>query len=234
MASPQGISGFRDIKKVVLDRIRSGIWPPDSLLPGEAELAEEFSTTRTTVNRALRELAEEGYLERRRRAGTRVLRSPVRQARFKIPLARDEVEAQGSTYRYSRISLQQTEAPEWLAAKLGFGAGQPVIHVRSMHYAGSRPFQFEDRWIIAGNVPGAAEQEFLDISPGEWLVETMPFTTAELSFMAAKADRELSGFLDVPPGDPVFLAERLTRLQGKPVTFARLFHSEGYRMTTIY
>ena len=48
------------------------------------ELAAEFGCARSTVNRALRELAEAGFLERRRKAGTRISPDPVRKATLKI------------------------------------------------------------------------------------------------------------------------------------------------------
>lgn len=225
-------TGYKEIKQTVLDRIRSGDWQPDTLLPNEQDLAIEFSCTRTTVNRALRELAEEGFLERRRKAGTRVLSAPQRQARFSIPLVRDEVEAQGGTYRYALVSARAEHAPDWLVARLALGADRRVMHVRCMHYSGNTPFQFEDRWIVVASVPVVEGADFSAVGPNEWLVQTVPFTNVELSFLASRADPETAGFLDVTAGEPVFTAERITWLQGEPVTFAKLYFAAGYRMTT--
>lgn len=225
-------TSYKDIKRVVLQRIRSGHWQPDSLLPNEEELSVEFSCTRTTVNRALRELASEGYLERRRKAGTRVLSAPQRQARFTIPLVRDEVEATGGSYRYALVSRDVLHAPDWLSARLALRSGQQVVHVRAMHYSGNTPFQFEDRWIIADSVPDVLQADFTQSGPNEWLIRTVPFTNVELTFLASRADSDLSGFLDVPKDEPIFTAERITWLQAVPVTFAKLYFAAGYRMTT--
>ena len=232
MTQPTDTTGYKDIKQTVLDRIRSGAWPPDSLLPSERELAVEFSCTRTTVNRAMRELADEGYLERRRKAGTRVLRAPQRQARFTIPLVRDEVEAMGGTYRYALVTSDTNPAPDWLSARLALHPGQAVTHVRCMHYSGNTPFQYEDRWIIVDSVPEVTEADFRTIGPNEWLVQTVPFTNVELAFLASRADETVAGFLDLPKDEPVFTAERITWLQGQPVTFAKMYFAAGYRMTT--
>ncbi|EEX09330.1 histidine utilization repressor [Ruegeria lacuscaerulensis ITI-1157] len=225
-------TSYKDIKQTVLGRIRSGEWRPDTLMPNEEDLAVEFSCTRTTVNRALRELAEEGFLERRRKAGTRVSSAPQRQARFTIPLVRDEVEAMGGTYRYALVSAQAETAPEWLAARLALTPGQRVVHVRCMHYSGNTPFQFEDRWIVINSVPQVEQADFSAIGPNEWLVQTVPFTNVELSFLASRADATLAGFMDVTEGEPVFTAERITWLQGQPVTLAKMYFAAGYRMTT--
>ncbi len=230
-ASKENLS-YRDIKKIVLDRIQSRIWLPDSLLPSETDLAEEFSSTRTTVNRALRELASEGYIERKRKAGTRVLNSPIRKAQFAIPLISDEVTSAGAEYAYSLVSRTQCTAPGWLSARLRLSQPADVLHVRCMHYSDGKPFQFEDRWIVIASVPDVGVESFEKIGPNAWLVQKVPFTDVELSFMATKTNSELSEFLDAPLGEPVFTTERITWLGEIPVTFARLYFTPGYRMTT--
>ncbi|WP_254444884.1 GntR family transcriptional regulator [Ruegeria atlantica] len=223
---------YRDIKQVVLDRIQTGVWSPDSILPSETDLATEFSSTRTTVNRALRELADEGYLERKRKAGTRVLKSPIRKAQFSIPLVRDEITAAGAAYRYSLVDKQVHAAPSWLAARLDLKRGQDVLHLRCMHYADNAPFQFEVRWIVTDVVPEVLDEAFEQSGPNDWLVKRVPFTNLELSFLATKANGEIAEFLDAPLGDPIFTAERITWLRGAPVTYAKLYFAPGYRMTT--
>ncbi|WP_027257742.1 UTRA domain-containing protein [Leisingera aquimarina] len=232
MPAPRENMSYRDIKQVVLDRIQNKIWAPDSLLPSETELAVEFSSTRTTVNRALRELAEEGYLERKRKAGTRVLNSPVRKAQFSIPLVRDEIAETGAAYRYSLVERRTMPAPAWLSARLDIPQKQEVLHLRCMHYAGNAPFQYEVRWVVTDSIPEILEADFTQSGPNDWLVQKVPFTNLELSFMATKADQTVSDFLDTALGDPLFTAERITWLRTKPVTLAKLFFAPGYKMTT--
>ena len=232
MAAPRQNMSYRDIKKVVLDRIETQIWAPDSLLPSETELAEEFSSTRTTVNRALRELAEEGYLERKRKAGTRVLNAPIRKAQFSIPLVRDEITATGASYRYALVECSLIPAPAWISARLELRPEQKLMHVRCMHYADNAPYQYETRWIVPDSVPEVLDADFTEFSPNDWLVKKVPFTNLELSVMATKADQIVSEFLEAPIGDPIFTAERITWLRGTPVTLAKLFFAPGYKMTT--
>lgn len=232
MARTDENMSFRDIKQVVLDRIQTGIWVPDSILPSETDLSAEFSSTRTTVNRALRELAQEGYLERKRKAGTRVLNSPIRKAQFSIPLVRDEITVTGASYRYSLVDKNVLPAPSWLSARLDLKKGQEVLHLRCMHYADNAAFQLEVRWIVTEVVPEVLGETFQLSGPNDWLVKKVPFTNLELSFMATKADSEIAEFLDAPVGDPIFTTERITWLRGAPVTHAKLYFAPGYRMTT--
>ena len=223
---------FRDVKQSVLRRIRDKTWAPGTIIPSEIDLADEFGCARATVNRAMRELADEGILDRKRKAGTRVNAAPIRKAKFAIPLVRVEVEATGATYRYVLVNKKVQIAPDWLRARLDLKSDSRVMHLRCMHYADNAPFQFEDRWINVAAVPQIETADFRNTGPNEWLLDQIPFTDLELSFSANAADAELAQFLSIPFGGPVFTAERTTWLNGTPVTFARLSFGQGYRMTT--
>ena len=65
---------------------------PGEFIPNEADLALELGCARTTVNRALRAVAETGLLDRRRKVGTKVTTNPVRKATISIPIIRQEIE----------------------------------------------------------------------------------------------------------------------------------------------
>lgn len=227
-------TGFREVKEEILERLRDRTWGPGDLLPREIALAEEFGCARTTVNRAMQELSDEGLLERKRKVGTRVRMSPLRSARFEIPLIRNEVESSGSVYRYRLVSQHQIKAPDWLCARLDLAHNAQVVYVRCMHYSGSAPYQFENRWINCAAVPEIDSTTFEQESPNEWLVRQVPFSNAEISFFATSADTGMSEFLQIQAGDAVFASERATWREGKPVTLARMYFQRGYRMTTYY
>ena len=227
-------TSFRDVKDEVLRRIRSNHWPPGAPVPGEVALAAEFGCSRATVNRAMRELSDEGILDRRRKSGTRVRPAPVRQIRFEIPLIRDEVEATGAAYRYALVSRAAVVAPDWLRARLALAPDTRLLHLHCMHYADGAPYQFEDRWISLAAIPAAEHTDFAATGPNEWLVREVPFTEAEIRFSATAADAALARFLQMPPGAPVFTADRTTWLAGDLVTNTRLSFAAGYQMIARY
>lgn len=229
-----GQTTYREIKRELLRRIHDGVYPPGALLPAETDLCADFGCARATVNRALRELSEDGIVARKRKAGTRVNRSPVREARFRIPLVRDEIERSGAVYRYTLLKREVLEAPDWLRARLGLEAASRVLHLHCLHRADDAPFQFEDRWIAIAAVPRVEGVDFVEAGPNEWLVAEVPFTEVEISFSARAADAALARFLDVSPGDPLFTAERATWLSGRAVTFVRLSFAAGYALRTRY
>lgn len=225
---------FRDVKAAILHRITAGDWGPGVLLPGEVELAAEFGVARATLHRAMRELTDEGILERRRKAGTRVRPSPLRAARFEIPLVRAEIEATGAAYGYALLSRTAGTAPDWLTARLSLDEAAPVLHLTCLHQADGRPYQFEERWINLAALPQAEETDFDAHTPNEWLIGAVPYSQVEISFLAAAATSPVAGALDLTEGEPVFTVERTTWWQGQAITHVRLTYGRGHRMTTRY
>ena len=225
---------YRDVKADILSKIIQGSWGPGSLMPNETDLAETYGCARATVNRAMRELADDGIIERKRKAGTRVRIAPVRQARFDIPIVRHEIEDRGAAYRYAPVSSATVKAPEWLRVLLKLEAGDRVLHLICLHYADGVPYQFEDRWINLAVLPQAGTADFSEVGPNEWLVSTIPFSDAEISFSAIAADDVLADHLQCAAGEALFMTERSTWWQGRAITYVRLIFQRGHRMTATY
>lgn len=225
---------FKDVMVEILHRITEGPWGPGTLLPGEVALAEEFSCSRTTMNRALREVAELGFLDRKRKAGTRVRMAPIRQARFEMPLVRAEVEKTGAPYSYKLVRHEIISAPDWLRSQMKLKIGQKVVHIVCVHLANGDAFQLEDRWINATALPEALEQDFTEVGPNEWLIATVPFSEVSISFRATAADALIVTHLDHKFGEPVFCVERATWWQNAAITLVTLSYRRDYKMTTHY
>ncbi len=225
---------FQKIKADMRHKITRGEWKPGILLPNELDLAKQYGAARATVNRAMRELVEEGFIERKRKAGTRVRSSPLRQAQFDIPVIRRQIEQLGATYRYALVRSEVVAAEDWLRGRLQLDPGTEVLHLVCLHFADGNPYQFEDRWINLSILPQARDADFSEVGPNEWLVATVPFTSAEISFCATAADQTLADNLGCTPGDPLMQLERMTWLEDGAVTYVRLVHQRGYRMTTRY
>ncbi len=223
---------FHAIKAEMARRIAERVWAPGALIPGEEVLAVEFDCARATVNRALQELARGGVLVRKRKAGTRVALHPMREARFVIPIVRQEIENKGGIYQFRLLSNQVEKAPQSIAERLGLAKGKAMLHVRSLHLSNSKPYQYEDRWVNLDAVPSIRHETFETISPNEWLVTYSPFSQAEIVFHAALADPEEAAILDVRERDSVFIIERLTYLPQKPITYVRMIHPGSHRMVT--
>ncbi|MDX3245434.1 MULTISPECIES: winged helix-turn-helix domain-containing protein [unclassified Streptomyces] len=73
-----GDGGGREFQRVADElraRMTDGTYPLHAFLPSQRDLAEEFGVSRDTVQRVLRELVNEGWIESRQGSGSRVVKT---------------------------------------------------------------------------------------------------------------------------------------------------------------
>ena len=227
-----GMKGWEDIRAEVLRRIRARDWQPGAQIPTEEDLAVEFGVARATVNRALRDLAEAGVLERRRKAGTRVAALPVRKATLDIPVIRQEIEARGQTHSFQVLKQTFMEPPVPVASRLGLPPGIKLLYLETLHLADGKPFAFETRWLNSEILPRPMP-DFQSLSANEWLVAHVAYVTGDIAFTAEGAGARDAAVLGVPVGAALFITERMTWTAESPITFVRLAHAPGYRVQTL-
>ncbi len=225
------LTNWEDIRAEVMRRIRMRLWLPGAVIPTEEALAYEFGCARATVSRALRELAEAGVLERRRKAGTRVALHPVRKATLDIAVTRLEVEGRGQDYGYHLIEAKVDSAPLAVLSKLGLRQGADWLHLRSLHLADGVPFLVEDRWLNPSVLLDPAP-DFAVVSANEWLVSHVSYTRGDIAFSAANAGAAEAEMLGVPLAAALFITERGTWGETAPITWVRLAYAPGYRLHT--
>ncbi len=64
---------YQQVQDHVLRQIKTGAWLPSDRIASENELAATLQVSRLTVNRAMRELSDQGYLVRIAGVGTFVV-----------------------------------------------------------------------------------------------------------------------------------------------------------------
>ena len=224
------VRGWREVLAEARCRIDQGIWKPGERIPNEAELAEEFGCARSTVNRALRDLAGQGFLERRRRGGTSVPLAPVRRAVLDIPIIRLEVEGTGAEHGYRLLQRERRGPAAWIRQAHGLAPGADMLHVRALHTANGRPFLHEDRWIGIDSVPEVLDADLGSVSANEWLVRNVPLVRGDIELGAVAASAVEAAALGTSPRAALFLVQRATWNTRGLITAVRLTYAPGYRM----
>ncbi|MFD1883350.1 GntR family transcriptional regulator [Paracoccus pacificus] len=223
----------RAIADSVHRRIVDRIWRPGDQIPHEAELAVEFGASRATVNKAMQLLADQGLIERRRKAGTRVAINPAVRATLSIPVVREQVEANGQDYHH--VVLERIEAipPREVLDRMGAGDAR-MVRLQTLHLADDLPFAFEDRWVNPGGAAGLAEADFTGISVNEWLVRYFPYSRGLLEVGSESASPRDARILRVDAGTSLLVLHRTTWNGDVPITDVRVAHAPGYRMRTAF
>lgn len=121
------------VKQHILDQIQKGIWGATERIPSENALIAELGASKMTVNRALRELAQEGYLIRVVGVGSFVAESKVQVHPLEIRNIADEIAERGHQHSARVEHLAKEKANARLADDLGLDAGSPVFHSVILH-----------------------------------------------------------------------------------------------------
>lgn len=222
--------GWRDVRAEACRRIECGIWKPGERIPNEADLAFELGCARTTVNRALRDLAAQGILERRRRGGTRVPAAPVHRATLDIPIMRLEVEATGAVHGYRLLLLHRcTPTPE-LQETYALDEAEDMLRVCALHFSDRRPYVHEDRWIVIGSVPEVLKADLKVMSANEWLVRNVPLVRSKFEFGAVAVSAREAAVLKTRVGAPSILLNRATWNRNGLITAVRLVYAPGHKV----
>ena len=149
---------YEQIKRALTRPIRGGAWKSGDRIPGEEELAEHFQIARMTVNRALRELADEGLVVRKRRAGSFVAPPPAPAAMLEIVDMSKLIPARNQSYRYQILGSDIIDADARLMAHFEMTRPSRLRQVTCLHFADEVPVELEERWINLTVLPEAQDE----------------------------------------------------------------------------
>lgn len=215
---------YQQLKDLIIGRIFSGELKPSDRVPSENELVEAMNVSRMTANRALRELNDEGYVERIAGRGTFVSDFRSQSHLLKVQNIADEIASRGHTHSSKVIRQSRQHARGDVAKALHVEQGTDIFHLLLVHYESNVPVQVEDRHIVASFAPGCLDQDFERVTPSAYLTSVAPLQEAEQIVRASMPNRAVRRHLEMNEGEPALVVIRRTWSKGRPVTFGRLHH----------
>jgi GntR family histidine utilization transcriptional repressor len=226
---------YQQLKDFIIEQISSGELQPTDRVPSENELVESKQVSRMTANRALRELTDEGYVERVAGRGTFVSDYRSRSDLLEVQNIADEIAGRGHKHssRVVRQSLQRARGE--IAKALHVEQGVDIFHLLLVHYEDGVSIQVEDRYVLASFAPQCLEQDFSAVTPSAYLTGVAPLQEAEQVVRASIPNAAVCTQLQMKRGQPSLVVLRRTWSKGRPVTFARLHHpGDRYELTGHY
>ena len=215
---------YQQLKDAIIRRIGSGELQPLDRVPSENEWALQMNVSRMTANRALRELTDEGYLDRVAGSGTFVRDFRSRSDVLEVRDIAEEIALRGHRHRSSVVRNSMQRARGEVARALQVAQGEPIVHLLLVHYEDDVPVQVEDRHVVADFAPGCVEQDFTRQTPSAYLTSVAPLAEAEQVVRAAMPNAAVRRRLDIAASEPCLVVLRRTWVDRRPVTFARLHH----------
>lgn len=230
--SRSGAPRYATVKNYVLQRIRSGAWPPHHRIPSENEIVVDLGVSRMTANRALRELAAEGAIFRVQGVGSFV----APPSKGSTPLLgvkniADEIRQRGHEHGARIVLMQEEAATPEVADALGLEIGARLYHSIITHYEDDVPIQIEDRFVNPAVAPDYIGQSFGKTTPNAYLTAIAPISGIDQVVEAVSPQPWECRLLSISGIEPCLMIRRRTWSEGIPVTSVRLLYpGSRYRL----
>jgi GntR family transcriptional regulator len=223
----------RETRERVLELIEA-LGVGDSI-PSERQLGVDLGVSRLTVRAALDELVREGYLVRRRGAGTFVAEPKVAKG-MDINSFSDDMRARGMTPASRTLDLRVIPAGARMGRILHVSPAEPVVAVKRLRLADGDPMAIELLHVRQALVPGMTaadleENSFYDLLASRY---DLSIVGGSQTIEPTVTNEEESSALGVPLHSPALLFERVTRsASGDIVEFtSSTYRGDRYRLVT--
>jgi GntR family transcriptional regulator len=223
----------RETRERVLELIEA-LGVGDSI-PSERQLGVDLRVSRLTVRAALDELVREGYLVRRRGAGTFVAEPKVAKG-IDINSFSDDMRARGMTPASRTLDLRVVPAGARLGRILHVSPAEPVVAVKRLRLADGDPMAIELLHVRQSLVPGmtAADLEqnsFYDLLASRY---GLSIVGGSQTIEPTVTNEEESLALGVPLHSPALLFERVTRSASDEIVefTSSTYRGDRYRLVT--
>jgi GntR family transcriptional regulator len=223
----------RETRERVLELIETLV--PGDAIPSERQLSGDLGVSRLTVRAALDDLVREGYLVRRRGAGTFVNEPKVAKG-LVISSFSDEMRERGMRPASRTLELRVVPAGARLGRILHVSPSEAVVVVKRLRLADGEPMAIELLNTRQSLVPGLTatdleENSFYDLLASRYGIEIVGGTqTVEPTV----TNEEESESLGVPLHSPALLFERVTRsAAGDVVEYtSSTYRGDRYRLVS--
>lgn len=217
LARDDAIPLYHQLFLTLRDEILSGKRPHGSVLPTEHQLAEMFSVSRITARRALDELAQHEFVERRRRTGTRVTyQSAMKPIEANLEQTVEALLAFGRDTRVRVLSVGEVEADAGAAEALRLAPGAPVVRAVRLRTLDGEPLGQIVSHIPATVARGRIDRAALQSQPILSMIRDLghQIVGGWQAVSALSADPVLAATLDIEPRAAILQVERVVTGEG--------------------
>jgi GntR family transcriptional regulator len=218
---------YVQVKDALRNCIARGDWGIGDQVPGEMELCNLFSVSRTVIRQALDDLMHEGLIRKVKGKGTFIAEPKINQG-----LVQELTGFYQDMTRRGRKPHTQVLAHELIPARstaakyLQINPGDPVIHINRLRFVDSQPVV-----VVRTYIPQALCPELLDINltnrslyaflESKGLIIVKSYRSVE----AVLSDEQESELLGIPKGSPLLQLHSVSYLEnGMPLEYYRARH----------
>ena len=203
---------YKIVEQHLRSQIAAGELAPGDLIPSEPQLAKTLDVSGGTVKKAIENLVHENLLYRHQGKGTYVSRINFNNSLFKFFSYGNP---SGNPVRIHKETpiRELRQGTDKICQKLHVPTGTEMLYIERVGYRDDKPVLVEKCWWIADLVRGL-ENEDVHIPDLLYAVVVdqfdLPIIRSEESLTAEAAERNTAKTLEVEPGSPLVVLNRLT------------------------
>ena len=158
---------YYQLKEQIQKDILNGGYQEGDLIPSERELSDQYGLSSTTIRRALNDLVQENFLERKAGKGTFVRQKKVRRDLRTVIGFTKNMQEMGLQPSTQVLSVRVLNANPFARKRLGLIKGEKVVRLERLRLADGIPMMLETRYIRTDLCPGVEKE---DLSSSLWKV----------------------------------------------------------------
>jgi len=204
---------YVQVAETLRRRIMTDEYMVDSLIPPVPELEKEFGVSNITIRKALETLTQDGLLRRKRGVGTIVQKCERDLVVFELSgdFRRLVKSIEDLPVELEVLEIKVIPCPHYVAQMLSLAPDAQVLRMKKIRKHGGKPLSFYLHYthpsLVAKITKEKAEQKTF-VALFEEVTKTK-LTSLKQRIETVVADIDLSGFLQVRFGLPLFFTENL-------------------------
>lgn len=216
---------YQSVQNYLKEKIQQGEYVAGDYLPSENELCHQFKITRTTARKSLDELLKEGFIEKLKGKGSRVIE---RRKSLGLLSVKGFSEAVGKNVQ--TIFLEKPHRSKW-NGEIFSGISESdksneCLSFERLRYVGEIPAMLGKNWFSSSALPGFLELEFVNHSffktlSEKYLIEVIG-SSSELR--AESANKRVAELLKIKKDAPILhISIKFTTSNSKLNIYSELY-----------
>lgn len=200
---------YHQVYLFLKEKIHLGDIPFGEKMPTEHQLSEAFDVSRITAKRAMDELAEEGYISRRRGKGSHVIyKHRAEQVAAPLSGLLENLKTMGQETDVKSLGFKLAVPPLDIQERFGIGPSEKLIQSVRVRSTDGVPFGYYVSW--TREIGDVYNEESLQTSTRLELFRKAGVSLGDVkqSITATLSNMDTAMVLSIPTGRPLLLLDR--------------------------
>jgi len=213
------------MEELIREKLATGAWSPDTLIPSENELSSEYGISRMTVRNVITKLVQEGLLFRIPGKGTFVSEQKIEAKSLSYEGIREQLERLGYEVYTQLLDVRKSKGNKIIRGQLKIDSNKQIYIVRRLRAVKGQPLSLHTSYIPVNLAPQLEKQNLVNdqlcyiLSKSYNLNRDRVFEELE-SVAATQEEAEL---LEIPLGHPLLLLQdTIVDQNGVPFEYAKV------------